>query len=434
MTKNTKPNALWNTIKFNIEEAVKKDKDVKRLSDELVTLKTTEDNLSNIVGDICKTFSDKTDVVKELHTNAISHIDTLQGQITESTSTIMTIYHSINEIPSALKTLHDEQHAASTSYKAVTGAGTEASTNRHKGLTRVREAIHSYQQAVDKSEGLHANAKLKINELQGKLKATQSVTKEISDTIEGHSPSMKKLMNEHGKANSEHQAAILVTSNKKKELKDAVEIALEGLADEITTREGRRAIKKALINAMDKKFEFKNWTCNDPKYNRQLWPQVEGILCILVNLPTFFSRVELQTLLGYNAGNNNVKLALEYMSEENMLIIKEDKWQTEKYYLGKMARVILGRIIPNINAALPADLAATVQELHANENRKKGLEKVNKNSKTNTADETTAPKVTPQKRKREGESSSEGKEEENEPPTSNSDTPTDEEPHGPYVV
>ena len=128
------------------------------------------------------------------------------------------------------------------------------------------------------------------------------------------------------------------------------------------------------------------------------------------------------------------------MSEENMLIIKEDKWQTEKYYLGKMARVILGRIIPNINAALPADLAATVQEhsaagqLHANENRKKGLEKVNKNSKTNTADETTAPKVTPQKRKREGESSSEEKEEENEPPTSNSDTPTDEEPHGPYVV
>ena len=245
---------------------------------------------------------------------------------------------------------------------------------------------------------------------------------------------MKKLMNEHGKANSEHQAAILATSNKEKELKDAVETALEVLADEITTSEGRRAIKKALINAMDKKFEFKNWTCNGPKYNRQLWPQVEGILCILVNLPTFFSRVELQTLLGYNGGNNNVKLALKLMYEENMLILKEDKSQTEKYYLGKMARVILGRIIPNTNAALPADLAATVQELHANENRKKGLEKVNKNSKTNTADETTANKVTPQKRKREGESSSEEKEEENEPPTSNSDTPTDEEPHGPYVV
>ena len=171
MTKITKPNALWNTIKFNIEEAVKKDKDVKRLTDELVPLQRTEDNLSNTVGDICQTFSDKTDVVKGLHTTAISHIDTLQGQITESTSTIMTIYHSINKIPSTLKTLQEQQDAASTSYKAVTGA----STNRHKGLTRVREAIHSYQQVVDKSEGLHANAKLKINELQGKLKVTHTV-------------------------------------------------------------------------------------------------------------------------------------------------------------------------------------------------------------------------------------------------------------------
>ncbi|OEU08430.1 hypothetical protein FRACYDRAFT_249701 [Fragilariopsis cylindrus CCMP1102] len=105
--------------------------------------------------------------------------------------------------------------------------------------------------------------------------------------------------------------------------------------------------------------------------------------------------------------NNNVKLALEYMSEENMLIIKEDKSQTEKYYLGKMARVILGRIIPNINAALPADLAATVQEhtaagqLHANENirniKKRKSRTVTPDHSTDTPSAATKGSATPKK-------------------------------------
>ena len=69
----------------------------------------------------------------------------------------------------------------------------------------------------------------------------------------------------------------------------------------------------------------------------------------LRRLPLFFSLVELETLLGYKGGNNDVKMALKRMAKEDMLILDEDDCHQEKYYLGKMARAILDRrTIPDI--------------------------------------------------------------------------------------
>ena len=133
-------------------------------------------------------------------------------------------------------------------------------------------------------------------------------------------------------------------------------------------------------------------------------------------------------MLGYAHGNHHVKGALNQMQETGMLNVAHDNISTTVYYLGDFALQRLKRTAPDSDFRPPLYAASLALSM------KKGLEKKNKNNKPNTADETTANKVTPQKRKRDGESSSEEREEEHEPSTSNSDTPTNEEPHGPYEV
>ena len=223
MAKITKPNALWNTIKPTIAELLKNDEAIKQLTAELATLKRTDAALDEEMRDICKTFTDETNEVKDLHTNATSHFNNLQGQITESTSTIMTIYEAITDTPSTLKALQDQQKAANTAHKTAEGA----TISRHEHLKRVREAIDSYRQGVDAAEGLHADAKIKINELQETLQASQSATEEISKSIEGHLPSLKNLDTKYTKVKNAQEAATLETSNKDNELTDATETALD---------------------------------------------------------------------------------------------------------------------------------------------------------------------------------------------------------------
>ena len=174
-----------------------------------------------------------------------------------------------------------------------------------------------------------------------------------------------------------------VTSNKDDELKAATETARLANFDMIAISDGRRNLKKALIFTMKKGFKFQDWSCD----NRQLRPQVEGILCIFVDLPIFFSLVKLEALLGYKAGNNNVKMALQKMVDEDMLIVKEDHTKTQKYYLGTVARAILeNRSIPDICNTRPTEHAESAQacidagKLHANE---RGEEKENKKGRQN---------------------------------------------------
>ena len=395
MAKITKPNALWNTIKPTIAELLKNDEAIKQLTAELATLKRTDAALDEEMRDICQKFWDETNEVKNLHTNATSHFNSLQGQITDSKSTIMTIYGAISGIHSTLKTRQDQQEAANTAHKIAEGA----TISRHEHLKRVREAIDSYRQGVDAAEGLHADAIIKINELQETLQESQSATEEISKSIEGHLPSLKNLDTKYEKVKNAQEAATLKTSNKDNELTDATETALDVLADEILISDGLRVIKRVLLRSLGKKFGFKKWTCSDPNYNRILWPQVEGILCILVELPLFFSLAELQTLLGYSPHNNNVKLALKKMTEEEMLIVVEDKSLTENYYLGETARAILGRkIIPDISVARPADLVATIQEhfvaghLQANKYKKRKAKTATPKHTTDTPFATPSPK------------------------------------------
>jgi hypothetical protein len=95
---------------------------------------------------------------------------------------------------------------------------------------------------------------------------------------------------------------------------------------------------------------------------RKLRPQVEGILCIFLDLPFFFSLQEFEVLLGYRSNNNDIKKALKRMLEENMIILKEDQLETTKYYLGPVAMGILGHtIIPDITGAPPAEHALSIQ-------------------------------------------------------------------------
>ena len=118
------------------------------------------------------------------------------------------------------------------------------------------------------------------------------------------------------------------------------------------------------------------------------------------------------------------------MQETGMLNVAHGNIGTAVYYLGDFALQRLKRTTPDSDFRPPLYAASLALSM------KKGLEKKNKNNKPNTADETTANKVTPQKRKRDndGESSLEEREEGNKPSTSNSDTPTNEAPQGPFEV
>ncbi|OEU06829.1 hypothetical protein FRACYDRAFT_252917 [Fragilariopsis cylindrus CCMP1102] len=385
----TKDNALWNTKEPTIPEAVEKDSAVKRLTSELATLNSTDEELDVKAQDTNHKFAETATKVEKLHTDAKTHIDIIQKEIAESSSNIMTIYVSINELPPVLMNLRAQQTVASTTYKAARGDATTKYNDLEKDLENVKASLHSYKKAVDGSVVLHTRAKTNINKLQVELTTAQLAIEKISDSIKEHSPSLEKLRTELDAAQSLYEAATTATSNKDGELKAAMETARLANFAEIAITNGRRNVKKALIFTMKTGFKFQNWSCNNPKDNRQLRPQVEGILCIFVDLPIFFSLVELESLLGYRAGNNNVKMALQKMVEEDMLILKEDHTKTQKYYLGTVARAILeNRSIPDISDTRPtAQAYIDAGKLHAN---KRGEEKGNKKRKAEQAVTTSA--------------------------------------------
>ena len=381
----TKVNALWNTKESTIPEAVEKDSVVKRLTSELATLNIIDEDLDVKAQNIYDKFAETTTKVEELHTAAKTHIDTLQKEIAESSSNITNIYGNINELPSVLTNAQAQQAVASTKYKAARGDTTNRFNDLEKDLENVRASLHSYKVVVDGPVVLHTRAKTHINKLQAELTTAQSAIEKIIDSIKEHSPSLEKLRTELDEAQSSYEAAVTETSKKDVELQAAMETARLANSNEITISEGRRNLKKALIFTMKEGFKFQDWSCD----NGLVRPEVEGILCIFVDFPIFFSLVELEALLGCKAGNNNVKIALQKMVEEDMLILKEDHTRTQKYYLGRVARAILeNRSIPDIRDARPTGHAKSVQayikagKLHANK-----IEEKHENDKKRKAEQ-----------------------------------------------
>ena len=185
---------------------------------------------------------------------------------------------------------------------------------------------------------------------------------------------------------------------------------------------------KTFIKDMTERYDYSEWKVIKEIETRIIWPHIDGILCIFFDLPFFLSQQEINQMLGYAHGNHHVKGALNQIQETGMLNVAHDNIGTTVYYLGDFALQRLKRTAPDSDFRPPLYAASLAESM------KKGLEK--KNGRPNTADETTANKVTPQKRKRDndGESSSEEREEGNEPSTSNSDTPTNEAPQGPFEV
>ena len=358
----TKDNALWNTAVVTTETWLKDNPEIKRIASEAASLKETAITLQCTALTAKKAYIAEAEKikekVKELHKTAIGPIDKLQEQITESTKTITTFHDFIAKYTTALEKLRDEQETAATSYKAASGGNND----RHKRLEKVQASLHSYKKVVEGAGKLHTRANTNSNQLQGQIDVVMSaidlIIKSISDLSKPH----KTLRATYYKHKDEFTAAVKASKKKEEDLKVAKEAALLLLADKITITKGRGLVKQALIKVLEEEHKFQNWTCETTD-NRQLRSQVEGILCIFVDLPIFFSREEFETLLGYKANNNNVKKALHRMLESNMIISKDDPFQTQKYFPGTVAMAILGiNNIPNIEVARPAEHEAAIQK------------------------------------------------------------------------
>jgi hypothetical protein len=153
--------------------------------------------------------------------------------------------------------------------------------------------------------------------------------------------------------------ALMVESNKKKsELNKA-------LSSEKTAAQSLKIIsdshsKKGVlfISSMKKLNNYVDWKMI--KENRNIGSQIEAILCVFFDLPCYFSRIELETLLGYKSGNKNVEGALERMETEMMLQKATNNLGSDVYYLGEFAMHLLQCTqIPDTNTR-PTEYQASI--------------------------------------------------------------------------
>jgi len=114
-------------------------------------------------------------------------------------------------------------------------------------------------------------------------------------------------------------------------------------------REVHRDIGVAFTEAMTAYFDYESGESNvSVNYT------IEAILYIFFDLPFFFSKVELETFLGYAPDNEQVTGALSKMVENDMIVEQvESNGTIQYYYLGVIANQILQRdvmpVIGNIS-------------------------------------------------------------------------------------
>lgn len=114
--------------------------------------------------------------------------------------------------------------------------------------------------------------------------------------------------------------------------------------------EVHRDIGLAFTSAMNTYFENE---CEES--NVSLSSTIDAILYVFFDLPLFFSKVELETLLGCAPGNVHVTGALNKMLENEMIVKQCDSNGThDYYYLGLIANQMLQRHVLPVIGVIPA--------------------------------------------------------------------------------
>jgi hypothetical protein len=149
------------------------------------------------------------------------------------------------------------------------------------------------------------------------------------------------------------------TTKSKKDEVDAAKLSEETAANTSKIINNHYRAQGALfVKSMKEQKDYQDWKMD--KENRNISSQIEAILCVYHDLPSYFSRSELETLLGYKNGNHNVEGALDRMEAEEMLQKTTNNLGSEVYYLGAFAMWLLGRKQAPDPDSKPAEYLASI--------------------------------------------------------------------------
>jgi hypothetical protein len=225
-------------------------------------------------------------------------------------------------------------------------ASTKISAN--KSNTKCEEQ----RQQITDLAGLEKNKRHTLAELMKQVKTVESDI-ETTSTNRTNKQSTIEGLTKEASANTKEWEDMKSTTEVK-----AAELAEKELEEETAEKaykkstiliEAHRDIGLAFTSAMKTYFEYE-WE----ESNVSLSSTIGAILYVFFDLPFFFSKVELETLLGCAPGNVHVTGTLNKMLEKAMIVKqRESNGTIEYYYLGLIANQMLQRHVVPVIGVIP---------------------------------------------------------------------------------
>jgi hypothetical protein len=227
----------------------------------------------------------------------------------------------------------------------------EASTkiSANKSNTRFEEQ----RKQILVLQGMEEKKKKTLGELLEKVKTVESDIETTSTNRTKKESTMERLSEEALADNKvwgdiKSKTAVKVQELAEKELEE--ETAEKAYKKSSILIEVHRDIGLAFSSAMNNYFENE---CEES--NISLSSTIDAILYVFFDLPLFFSKVELETLLGCAPGNVHVTGALNKMLENEMIVKQCDSNGThDYYYLGLIANQMLQRHVLPVIGVIPS--------------------------------------------------------------------------------
>jgi hypothetical protein len=228
-----------------------------------------------------------------------------------------------------------------------------------------------------------------------KLEAQTSTLKKnilgSTEELELHRLTLTTLKSKSDPIYVEFKALMVESNMKKSELNKAVsseETATQSLQI-ICDSHSKKGV--LFISDMKKLNNYVDWKM--VKDNRNIGSQIEAILCVFFDLPCYFSRLELETLLGYKSSNKNVEGALDRMEIEMMLQKTTNNLGSEVYYLGKFAMNLLERKQTPDTDTRPTEYQASIATHLENGTRAANARKSEKSGKQQKKRDSLTPQL-----------------------------------------